>query len=179
MAFDSSVRHNAPVWLMVHGQVTSRNAKVVVRQNTEINWLFTEIRCAIVGPLSNGYIEGDDTSFGAIVVFRCLEKMTHIGPSYSRCEDDATWSHPLPKCFGKKFEFLNYLLPSITSTMCRAENRTRPRTALESIATRLSRRTHSNQMRCKTWTWNYRKSILSQWQLVTGATMCSRYLWHY
>ncbi|KFD70225.1 hypothetical protein M514_03325 [Trichuris suis] len=57
-----------------------------------------EVSCPTLGVLWNGFIDGDETSFGAMVIFRCLEGMTHLGAPYSRCQKDGSWSHPLPSC---------------------------------------------------------------------------------
>ncbi|KRZ13935.1 Locomotion-related protein Hikaru genki [Trichinella zimbabwensis] len=57
-----------------------------------------EINCPTLGVLWNGFIDGEETSYGAMVIFRCLEGMTHLGAPYSRCEKDGTWSQPLPQC---------------------------------------------------------------------------------
>lgn len=57
-----------------------------------------EIRCPGLPPLWNGYMEGDETGFGAVVLFRCLEGMTQLGANWAKCQHDATWSNSPPKC---------------------------------------------------------------------------------
>ena len=53
--------------------------------------------------LVQGWLEGSSTRLHAVVTFRCAEGMTFSGPSYRTiCQEDGTWSHPLPSCYGEQ-----------------------------------------------------------------------------
>jgi hypothetical protein len=64
----------------------------------------SEINCGSPGILPNGWLEGTRTTLHAVVTFRCQEGMTFEGPSYRTiCQADGRWSHPLPRCYGKRY----------------------------------------------------------------------------
>lgn len=62
-----------------------------------------EVNCGSPGLLYNGWTEGSKTILGAVVEFRCHDQMLYEGPPNHRatCLQNGTWSHPLPKCFGR------------------------------------------------------------------------------
>jgi hypothetical protein len=58
-----------------------------------------EIDCGELGPLDNGYVNGDGTRMGDKKEFACLEGMKFVGNhTESLCLETGEWSHPLPKC---------------------------------------------------------------------------------
>ena len=65
-----------------------------------------EVNCGSPGLLYNGWTEGSKTILGAVVEFRCHDNMLYEGNPNHRatCLQNGTWSHPLPKCFGRLVE---------------------------------------------------------------------------
>lgn len=62
-----------------------------------------EVNCGSPGLLYNGWTEGSKTTLGAVVEFRCHDNMLYEGNQDRRamCLQNGTWSHPLPRCFGR------------------------------------------------------------------------------
>ncbi|XP_023218660.1 sushi, von Willebrand factor type A, EGF and pentraxin domain-containing protein 1-like isoform X2 [Centruroides sculpturatus] len=61
--------------------------------------LCEEISCGSPGILYNGYLEGRSTTLGSIFTVNCFDGMKMEGnPESIRCQENGTWSHPLPKC---------------------------------------------------------------------------------
>lgn len=64
--------------------------------------LCNTVDCGRPGPFYNGYLDGEKTTFDAIIVFRCFGRSTFDGPSpSSRCLETGEWSHPAPICWSK------------------------------------------------------------------------------
>ncbi|KAG7300622.1 hypothetical protein JYU34_014915 [Plutella xylostella] len=59
-----------------------------------------EINCGHPGQLWNGWLENisSGTGLGASIIFRCQDGMRMEGNGSAICQNDGTWSHPLPKC---------------------------------------------------------------------------------
>ncbi|CAH2986746.1 unnamed protein product [Chilo suppressalis] len=59
-----------------------------------------EINCGHPGQLWNGWLENisSGTGLGASIIFRCQDGMKMEGNGSAICQNDGTWSHPLPQC---------------------------------------------------------------------------------
>ncbi|XP_072947913.1 sushi, von Willebrand factor type A, EGF and pentraxin domain-containing protein 1 [Epargyreus clarus] len=59
-----------------------------------------EINCGHPGQLWNGWLENisSGTGLGASIIFRCQDGMKMEGNGSGICQNDGTWSHPLPMC---------------------------------------------------------------------------------
>ncbi|KAL4708940.1 hypothetical protein ACJJTC_014968, partial [Scirpophaga incertulas] len=59
-----------------------------------------EINCGHPGQLWNGWLENisSGTGLGASIIFRCQDGMKMEGNGSAICQNDGTWSHPLPHC---------------------------------------------------------------------------------
>ncbi|XP_063369637.1 uncharacterized protein LOC134657962 [Cydia amplana] len=62
--------------------------------------LCKEINCGHPGQLWNGWLENisSGTGLGASIIFRCQDGMKMEGNGSAICQNDGTWSHPLPQC---------------------------------------------------------------------------------
>ncbi|KAK2184378.1 hypothetical protein NP493_268g03054 [Ridgeia piscesae] len=60
------------------------------------------VDCGLPGPFYNGYLDGQQTTFGSVVVFRCYGKTTFEGNSSSTtCQENGEWANSVPKCWRK------------------------------------------------------------------------------
>ncbi|CAH1787575.1 unnamed protein product [Owenia fusiformis] len=67
------------------------------------------VDCGLPDPLWNGYLEGHQTTYQSVIIFKCLGRTTFEGRSIStKCEvpegeisSGGYWTNPTPKCWGQ------------------------------------------------------------------------------
>ncbi|ELT92507.1 hypothetical protein CAPTEDRAFT_223767 [Capitella teleta] len=70
-------------------------------------WSGQEAVCAMVDcglpvPFYNGFLDGQQTTYGATIRFICFGRTSFDGESRSTtCQDNGTWSYPAPKCWSQ------------------------------------------------------------------------------
>ena len=77
------------------------------------------VDCGLPGPFYNGYLDGQQTTFGAVIIFRCFGRTTFEGESTeTTCQENGEWSYPVPKCWSKLFfyDFLHLLRSGVPIT---------------------------------------------------------------
>ncbi len=68
------------------------------------------VDCGLPGPFHNGYLDGQHTTFGSVITFRCFGRTTFEGESTdTTCQENGEWSHPLPRCWSKFCVFLPFV----------------------------------------------------------------------
>lgn len=64
-----------------------------------LNPICKQIDCGSPGNLPNGFLEGQKTTLGSVIKFRCFDETTFDGTTNSTtCTESGKWSHPLPSC---------------------------------------------------------------------------------
>jgi len=59
-----------------------------------------ETDCGSPGELINGWVEGDKTTLGSVVIFQCVEGAVFEGSdNTAKCLESGKWSNPMPKCY--------------------------------------------------------------------------------
>ncbi|XP_023932029.1 protein lev-9 [Lingula anatina] len=68
------------------------------------HWTGTDVKCEEIDcgwpqNLWNGYPDGQHTTYGHTIYFRCYQGMTLQGAVSAQCLDTGNWSEPIPKCW--------------------------------------------------------------------------------